>query len=177
MANKMTLQLHAAAAAAKRLYHKGQHGPKLEEIAEEAHGGLWPIGREDINWFKKHLPQIRNILDIHDNMAVCLVNKEYYTKFHRNPPETVELAKTVLPKPGSFSSAGLHFATETDDTIFRAWQEKIRDGGLGSIGKVNKNYHKAIKRNLISQANGDLFVREIKNKTEKLLEAKDEDEK
>jgi len=163
MANRVTKQLHAAAAASKRLFQKGIYGPKVEEVAEEAHGGLWPIGNEEIAWVKKHIGQIRDILE-EDDFAVCLVNKLYFSKYHRKVPSTVELAKDVLPRAGSFSAAGLHFMVSEEDTIWLALQEKIGFGGIASINKVGRNMDRAIKYNLINRKDGERFIKSLKNK-------------
>ena len=170
----MTLQLHAAAAATKRLFQKGIYGPKIEEIAEEAHGGLWPVGREEISWVKKHSVQIKDILVVEHSFSVCLVNRRYYEDYHRKAPSTMELAKGVLPQPGSYSTAGLHFMVSEVDTIWQALQDKLRNGGLGTLGKHAKNISLAVKRNMLSSVNGESLVKELKDETEKIWEAKKE---
>jgi predicted PilT family ATPase len=163
MANRTTQQLHAAATATKRLFQRGIYGPKVEEIAEEAHGGLWPIGPEEIDWIKKHISQIKSILE-EDDLAVTLVNKDYYGKYRRRVPATIEAAMIVMPKRGSFSAAGIHLSVSEDDTIFLASQQRTGDIGVGSIRKVSKNLDRAIKQNLITRKNGQQFIRAIKHK-------------
>jgi predicted PilT family ATPase len=162
MANRTTEQLHAAAEATKRLFQKGIYGPKAEEIADEAHGGLWPIGPEDINWVKRRLSQIKSILEGED-LAVTLVNKDYYGKYRRRVPATIEAAMIVMPKRGSFSAAGIHLSVSEDDTIFLASQQRAGDVGVGSIRKVSKNMDRAIKQNLISRKNGQQFIKALKH--------------
>jgi hypothetical protein len=164
MANVITEQLHACAKAAKRLMQDGIHGPKVEEIARQAHGDLWPVGKEDIDWITKHLPGIKLILETEEDLSVCLVNRDYYTRFHRRMPGTIEAAKLVLPKRGSYRAAGLHFVTTEGDTIWLASTQKLGEGGIGVIRKVQKNVVREVSNNRLSSVNGEKFVRTLKDK-------------
>jgi hypothetical protein len=164
MPNITSQQLYACAKAAKKLMQQGNHGPKAEEIAEEAHGGLWPIGPEDINWIITHAKQIKDILVNQEEMSVILVNKEYYKIFRRRLPATPELAKKVLPGRGISKPAGFHLVTTEDDPIWLASQNRLGDVGLGVVTKYKHEIQRAINEGRLTNVNGAKYVREIKNK-------------
>lgn len=164
MRNIVSEQLQACAKAAKRLMHNGVYGPRADEISREAHGDLWPVGKEDIEWVSRHLPNIKVILEAEDDLSVCLVNKEYYSRFHRRVPATPEAAKLVLPKRGDFRAAGLHFVTSEGDTIWQASQEKIGTVGHGAYSKIKRNVSREVKNNRLSLSNGENFFKAIKDK-------------
>jgi len=162
--NTVSLQLHAAATAAWELMSAGIHAPNAEEITKKAHGELWPIGRSDVVWVMRHLAQIRDILMEEHDIHVCLVNKEYYKTFKRKVPSTVEQAKLVIPRRGSFVACGLHLVVSENDTIYLAYQDKRIDTSVGTVNRIRSNDQWAIRKNIISLKNGKERIQTLKDK-------------
>jgi hypothetical protein len=168
MIKTTTLQLYAGAKAVKRLIQGGMHNPKVEEIAVEAYGGqqaeFWPVGKTQIDWFVRHLWQIKDILENEEEMTVLLVNKEFFSTFRRRQPSTIELAKEVLPSKGKRKPAGLHLVTSENDTIWEASQDRRENRGVGIVKKYKAEVTKAVKENRLTLDNGEQIVRTLKEK-------------
>jgi hypothetical protein len=157
-------KLDACAHAAWNLFQKGTQGPKAEEIAAEAHGELWPVNEEEFSWVRKHLSQIKEILEAEHDYTMCLVNRDYYVKFKRRMPATIELAKGVLPKRGKFNACGLHFVTEPADTILQALEGKIWDGSVvGGANTVKRYLQREVTHNRLKASDGHKHLKELKN--------------
>jgi hypothetical protein len=166
MAKKIVTQkLDACAQAAWNLFQKGIHGPKVEEIATEAHSGsLWPVNEEEFSWVRKHLRQIKEILEAEHDYTVILVNHLYYIRFKRRMPKTVEVAKDVLPKRGQFQARGLHFVTEPADTILAALGGKIWDGSvLGGANTVKRYVQREVTQNRLKASDGAQYLKTLKD--------------
>jgi hypothetical protein len=159
----VTQKLDACAQAAWNLFQNGAQGPKAEEIAAEAHGSLWPVNEEEFSWVRNRLAQIKDILEAEHDYTICLVNRDYYAKFKRRMPSTVELAKAVLPKRGQFHACGLHFVTEPGDTILLAFTGKVWDGGvIGGANSVKRILQREVTHNRLTASDGSKRLEHLK---------------